>query len=193
MICGCSWSQAPLAKTWAFYANTFGYIAPHNQFYVSPTLLADHNSLHLEARYNYENQRTGSLWAGYNLRAGDKLSFEFTPMVGSVFGRTVGIAPGYQAVLAYRRVELNSQGEYVFDTNERSGSFFYTWSELTYSPAEWIRAGFVMERTKAYKSEFETQPGCLAGVTFKRTDFTVYVFNPGRSEPTVVLSVGVSF
>jgi hypothetical protein len=155
--------------------------------------MADRTWLHLEARYNYENQKTGSVWAGYNFHAGDKLALDFTPMVGGVFGRTTGFAPGYQGTLAYREIELYSQGEYVFDTGERSGSFFYTWSELTYSPAEWMRAGFVLERTKAYKSEFESQPGCLIGFTYNRYDFSVYVFNPGRTDPTVVLAMGLRF
>src|SRR5215469_11250075 len=65
LLCGRLWSQTPAASTWSFYANAYGYIAPHNEFYVSPTLLADHKWLHLEARYNYENQRTGSVWGGY--------------------------------------------------------------------------------------------------------------------------------
>jgi hypothetical protein len=194
LISGSLWAQTSAdPNAWSFYANIYAYIAPHNEFYASPTLLADHKWLHLEARYNYENQRTGSVWAGYNFHAGDKLVFEFTPMAGAVFGRTVGFAPGYQGLLTYGKVELNSQGEYVFDTRDRSGSFFYTWSELNYSLMEWLRVGFVVERTKAYKSPFETQPGCLIGFTFKRTDFTTYVFNPGRSDPSVVLAVGVRF
>jgi len=194
LACGCLSAQTPSSvKPWSFYANTYGYIAPHNEFYASPTLMADHKSLHLEARYNYENQRTGSVWAGYNFHAGDKLILDFTPMVGGVFGRTTGFAPGYQGTLTFRKAELYSQGEYVFDTGDRSGSFFYTWSELTYSPIEWMRAGFVLERTKAYKSDFESQPGCLIGFNYTRYDFSAYVFNPGRTDPTVVLAVGVRF
>ena len=79
----------PAQQPWAYSLTTDGYIAPKGQSYVSPVLTADHNWLHLEARYNYEDQRTGSLWAGYNFSAGKKLQFAVTPMIGqrSLFRR----------------------------------------------------------------------------------------------------------
>jgi len=50
-----------------------GYIPQNEDGYVSPIVAADHGWLHLEARYNYENLRTGSLWAGYNFSAGQEV------------------------------------------------------------------------------------------------------------------------
>ena len=41
-----------------------GYIIPNGTSYVNPVFTADRHWLHLEARYNYENLHTGSLWAG---------------------------------------------------------------------------------------------------------------------------------
>ncbi|MGB2665155.1 MAG: hypothetical protein WAK48_14200 [Candidatus Acidiferrum sp.] len=66
-----STAAAP-ASSWDFNASVSGYVVPRGQSYVSPTFTADHGTLHLEARYNYEAQRTGSLWAGYNLSVGKK-------------------------------------------------------------------------------------------------------------------------
>ena len=63
--------------------------------------------LHLEARYNYENLRTGSVWFGYNISAGKELVLNVTPMIGSVFGQSSGIAPGCEASLSYKRVTLS--------------------------------------------------------------------------------------
>src|SRR5258707_1426517 len=48
-----------------FSLATLGYLVPNDISYGSPTLTADHRWLHLEGQYNYENQQTGSLWAGY--------------------------------------------------------------------------------------------------------------------------------
>jgi hypothetical protein len=59
-------------------------------------LTADRGWLHLETRYNYENLETGSAWVGYNFSGGEKLKWEFTPMLGGVFGNTTGVAPGYE-------------------------------------------------------------------------------------------------
>jgi hypothetical protein len=178
---------------WSFYFSTYGYIVPHDQSYVSPTFTADHERLHLEARYNYENQETGSLWVGYNLSVGDKLVLEATPMIGGIFGNTTGIAPGFKVSLTYKRFELSTEGEYVFDTKDRAGSFFYSWNELTYSPRDWFRAGLVSQRTRAYHTDLDVQRGLLAGFSHKRADFTIYVFNAGWTDPTVVLALGFKF
>jgi len=181
------------ARPWKFSLSTYGYIVPHDQSYVSPTFTADHQWLHLEARYNYENQETGSLWVGYNLSVGHELVLEATPMLGGVFGNTAGVAPGYEVSLTYKRFELSTQGEYVFDTRDRTGSFFYNWNELTYSPLEWLRAGLVSQRTRAYHTPLDVQRGLLVGVSHKRLDFTTYIFNFGWTDPTVVLALGFKF
>ena len=55
---------------------------------------ADHEWLHLETRYNYEDLRTGSIWFRHNFSVGKQLVLNLTPMVGGVSGRTSGIAPG---------------------------------------------------------------------------------------------------
>jgi hypothetical protein len=181
------------ARSWSFTASASTYLVPDSQNYVSPTFTADRSRLHLEARYNYESLKTGSLWIGYNFQFGDKLILAVTPIVGGVFGDLNGIAPGYNLSLSYWKVELSSQSEYVFDLQDRSGNFFYTWSELSYSPVEWFRTGLVVQRTKAYQSDLDIQRGLLAGVSYKKIDFTTYVFNFGWTDPTVVLGVSVNF
>jgi hypothetical protein len=180
-------------KPWSFSLTTYGYIVPHDRSYASPTFTADHERLHLEARYNYENQETGSLWIGYNLSVGDKLLLEAIPMIGVVFGNTNGIAPGYKFSLTYKRFDLSTEGEYVFDTKERAGSSFYSWNELTYSPRDWFRAGLVSQRTRAYHTELDVQRGLLVGFSYKKVDFTTYIFNAGWTDPTVVLALGFKF
>jgi hypothetical protein len=177
---------------WSFTASAYGYLIPDSRDYINPNFTADHDWLHLEARYNYEALETGSLWVGYNFSFGEELVFDITPMLGGVFGDLTGIAPGYNASLGYKRFLLSSQGEFFFDTGE-SDHFFYTWSELTYSPLDWLRAGVVIQRTKAYKTEFDIQRGFLVGVSFKKVELTTYVFNLGWTDPTIVIGVGYSF
>jgi hypothetical protein len=178
---------------WSFSATADGYVVPHAEFFVSPTFTADRDWLHLEARYNYESQYTGSLWIGYNFSVGHKLVFEATPMIGGVFGNTTGIAPGYEMSLTYKRVSLSSSGEYVFDTKNGDGNFFYSWPQLTYRPLDWFHVGLVAQRTKAYHTSFDTQRGFLIGFSHKGAQFTTYVFNPGWSDPTLVFELGWSF
>jgi hypothetical protein len=181
------------AQRWSLYAAAAGYVIPDGRSYVSPTITADRSWLHLEGRYNYENLETGSLWIGYNFTLADTPELTLTPMIGGVLGKLNGVAPGYLGTLNYKGIAVFSQGELVFDAQEKSGSFFYTWSELSYAPAEWFRAGVAIQRTKAYQTNLGIQRGFLAGLSYKRLDSTVYVFNLGWTDPTVVISLGVRF
>ncbi len=180
-------------KKWSFEASAYAYLLPGDRHYVQPSFKADRGRLHLEARYNYEALRTGSLWAGYNFGVGEKLAFEFTPMVGGIFGDTNGIAPGFRTSLSWRKLEFYSESEYVIDTGDRTSNFFYTWSELTLAPVEWFRFGLVGQRTRAYQTDLDIQRGPLLGFTFKRIDLGAYFFNIDRDHPTTVFSLTVSF
>jgi hypothetical protein len=110
-----------------------------------------------------------------------------------VFGDTTGIAPGYSGSLNWWKLELYSEGEYVFDTGNSSNNFFYNWSELSISPFDWLRVGMVTQRTQVYQTDRNIQRGFLVGLSYKQLNFTTYVFNPDESKPTVVLAAGVSF
>jgi hypothetical protein len=194
-----SLSSAPPAiedesgKTWSFSASAYAYFVPDDREYVQPTFTADRDWLHLEARYNYEDLETGSAWLGYNLAGGEKLAWEFTPMLGGVFGRTYGIAPGYKGSLSWWKVELYSEGEYVFDTGDSSDSFFYNWSELALAPVEWFRFGLVTQRTRVYETDRDVQRGLLAGFSYRNASLSAYVFNLDESRPTVVAAVTLNF
>ena len=122
-----AFAQAPTSSVkepGEFSLTTDSYVVPDENGYASPTLAADRDWLHLEARYNYENLRTGSLWVGYSFSAGKNLVLNVTPMIGGVFGRTAGIAPGCEASLTYKKIELSVSNEYVFDTSAKSGNFY---------------------------------------------------------------------
>ena len=98
------------------------YIVPNDQEYAQPTFTADRDWLHLEARYNYESLKTGSAWVGYNFSGGEKMAWEFTPMLGGVFGNTTGIAPGYKGSLSWWKLGLYSEGEYALRYGQFGGS-----------------------------------------------------------------------
>jgi hypothetical protein len=178
---------------WEISLAVYGYLLPDKDGYINPTVAADHGWLHLEARYNYENLKTGSVWTGYNFSAGKKLVLNFTPMIGGVFGRTTGIAPGCEASLSYKQVKVSLSNEYVFDTTNKSGNFYYSWPELTYSPTDWLRVGLAAQRTKPSQGKLDTQRGFLVGFSHKQAEFSIYTFNAGWTDPTVVLEVGWSF
>jgi len=170
-------------------AAVFTFFVPKNGDYVQPVAALDRDFLHLEARYNYEDANTGSLWVGYNFSGGGALTWELTPMLAGVFGNTDGVAPGYEGALGYWKLELASEGEYVFDFADASGGFFYNWSELALSPFEWFRFGFVVQRTRVYQTERGIQRGLLLGVANELAGVTTYVFNPDDPGAVWVLAL----
>ena len=111
---------------WKISITVDSYILPDQDSYINPNVTADHGWLQLEARYNYENLRTGSVWFGYNFSTGKNLVLNVTPMVGGVFGQTSGIAPGCAASLSYKHVTLSISNEYVFDLTDHTRSFYYS-------------------------------------------------------------------
>ncbi|MCL4787688.1 MAG: hypothetical protein KJ070_12985 [Verrucomicrobia bacterium] len=185
--------EEPKDEGWSFGVSAYQFFVPDDNDYFQPTITLDHKWLHLEGRYNYEDLHTASFWAGYNFGGGETVAWEFTPMLGGVFGDTAGLAPGYKGSVSWWWLELYSEGEYLFDSRDSSDSFFYNWSELTLNPVDWFRIGMVTQRTKVYETDRDIQRGLLVGFTFKRWDFTTYVLNPDRSEPTVALAVSFGF
>jgi hypothetical protein len=180
-------------NAWSFSAAVARYILADEPDYFQPTLSADYKRLHLEARANYEDLDTGSVWIGCNFSGGTTVEWELTPMIGGVFGNTTAVAPGLALSVGWWKVELYADNEYVVDTGERSDSFFYNWSELTLAPVEWFRFGMVTQRTRAYQSDREIQRGVMAGVSLGRLNLTGYVFNPDDDRPFYVFAVDADF
>jgi hypothetical protein len=81
----------------------------------------------------------------------------------------------------------------MIDSRGSSESFFYAWSEMTWSFTESFWAGLALQRTRARESDLDIQRGFLVGVTVRGVDLTAYVFNWGWEEPTLVFSVGMEF
>ena len=180
-------------EPWTFSGSLYAYFPPDSGNYLQPTLTADRGWLHLEVRYNYEALDTGSAWLGYNFSGGDSVAWEFSPMLGGVFGKLTGVAPGYEGSVRWRRLELYSEGEYVIDSADPSASFFYNWSELTLSALDWLRIGVVAQHTHVYRTDRQIQRGLLVGFSHGRTDLTANVFNPDDRNPTIVIALRVSW
>jgi hypothetical protein len=181
------------ARAWEFDASVWYYIVPQNDNYLQPTVMADHDWLHLEGRYNYEAPNTGSAWLGYNFSVGSKFSVDFTPMAGAVIGGLTGAAPGYELTVNWWKLNFESDGEYVFDFGDRENDFFYNWSQLGIAPLEWLQLGISIQRTRAYDTDRDLQRGFFAGVVWRQFYFDAYVFNPDDPTPTVIIAVGASF
>ena len=186
----------PAAATppgWSGLASLFTYVVPDEDTFVQPTVAVDRGALHLEGRYNYEDLETGSAWVGRNFSVGDAVTLEITPMAGVVFGQTDGVAVGFSGTLAWRALDLSSESEYVIDAGDRADSFLYTWSELGWTPVNWLRAGLSVQRTRVYQTEFDIQRGVFAALSLGPWQVSAYLFNPDADTPTLIIGAAFSF
>jgi hypothetical protein len=174
-------------------ATAFYYAMRDQSDFASGVVSYNRESLHLEARYNYEDRNAASAFVGWNLAGGGDLSFEVTPILGLLFGSSRGVVPGVEASVAYGAFDASVEAEYVDDLDDHSASYFYTWNELGWSPVAWLRLGLAGQRTRAIQSDRELERGAFAQVIASKLHFGIYVFNPDLDSRYVVASFGVSF
>jgi hypothetical protein len=178
---------------WQLEGLLYDYILPHEGDILMPILYVDWRSFHAEVRYNYEDMRTASVFAGYRLEAGEKLAFGATPMVGILFGNSSGLAPGLLLDLAYGKFDFYSESEYIVDFSGSENNYFYTWTELAFTPLENIRTGISANRTRLYQAELDVQKGLFAQCTFGKSTAGFHYFNPFTEDYFFVASLGFEF
>jgi hypothetical protein len=181
------YSQEENTTEWEFSAEADLYFT--DPFIFLPIFIADKAKLHLEARYNYEDLKTFSGWAGYNFFGGEEFEYFITPMIGVVVGRTDGIAPGLEFTLSYAGFELYSESEYLFDFKSSENNFFYSWTDLTFSPLDWLWLGISGQRTRLYQTDVEIERGLILGSAYKNFEITSYFYNPFSDEFFFMLSL----
>ena len=138
-------------------------------------------SFRLEARYNYEARDAASAFVGWRFAGGDTVTFEVTPIVGALFGSARGSLDAY------------IEAEYVRDLEQSSASYFYAWSEVGWTPAEWLRIGLVGQRTRIVNNGRDLQRGAFVQLKGGKATLAVYAFNPDSAERYVIISLGVQF
>ena len=169
-------------SSWDFGFSVYWYIYPNESSYLQPTATVDHGWLHLEARYNDEALQTGSIWVGWNLAWGKALKLSLTPMVGGVFGKVNGIAPGLEWSLAWGPLQLYSENEFVIDLVKVEQSFFVAWSELSFRAFGWLHTGLALQRTRSHAVPRVVSWGPFVGVSLWKVEVAAFWFNPGQAD-----------
>ena len=179
------------SSEWNFSVETDLYFT--DPFTFLPIFIADKGNLHLEARYNYEDLKTFSGWVGYNFFGGDEFEYFITPMLGAAIGRTDGIAPGLEFTLGYAGFELYSESEYLFDFASSEYNFFYSWTDLTYSPLDWLWFGISGQMTKEFETELEIDRGLILGGSYRNFEITGYFYNAFTDDAFFMLALSIEF
>ena len=178
---------------WSFSAWAEYFIIPGEKDFFNPTFYARSDKLHFEGRYNYEDRNTASFWGGWRFKFGKGVKFVIVPMAGIVFGNTEGIAPGLEMEIAYKKFDLYSESEHVFDFSGKKNNFFYMYSELAFRPIKAIRTGIMTQRTKVYETDRELQRGIFGEYYFGRFRVGAFYFNPFANDNFLIASFSVDF
>jgi hypothetical protein len=185
--------DAPAERALSGTITGYGYLLPDQPNYGMAVGSVNYGALHLEARYNYEARASTSAFVGWTFAGGKDFTWEVTPIIGTLFGRTHGLVPGVEAGVAYKAFDAYIEAEYVFDRQQSSGNYLYAWSELGWKPLAWLRVGVVGQRTRVVDNGRDLQRGVLLQVFAGKATVSAYAFNPDNSKRYATLAVGVDF
>ena len=178
------------AEAWEFSGSVFYSEPPGSQDRLTPILYADRGALHLEARYNYEDLQTLSLFGGWTFSSEGELEVAATPMLGATLGETRGIVPALELDVGWRRLAWYAEMEYLFDLEDRDDDFFYSWSTLTYGFTEGLSAGLVVERSKLVDTDTSVQPGLALELQHENVGLSLYAYDLGTDDAYLVVALG---
>jgi hypothetical protein len=185
--------QSQTDSSWSFSLSGFYYYVPEDKNLLSFIGYADHKRFHLEARYNYEDRNTGSVFGGWRFETGNSFEFAATPMVGVIFGNLDGIAPGLELEATYGKFGYYSETEYVIDFSGDENNFVYVWGELVFKPIPALDIGVTYQKTRLYQTDVDIQWGILSKYSFGRFTAGAYYFNPFTSDDFIVFSLSLDF
>jgi hypothetical protein len=186
-------ASAPADPSWEFALTGYPTVVRGGDNYTSAIATADRGPLHLEARVNYESVGARSAFVGWNFSGGETVKWELTPLVGGAWGTTQAFVAGFEATVAWRRLDFYVEAEYVRDRSEDTPSYTYAWSELGWRPVEWLRVGVAGQRTRLYGGDRDYQRGPFGQLTWRKVTIGGYWFNPGSNAQVFVGMIGVTF
>jgi len=142
-----------------------------------------------EGRYNYEAEKSFSLYGGKTFSGEDALTWAFTPLAGIMIGDYRGCAAGMNLDLSRGNILFSSTVQYIFSMRVRQNNFLYNWSELGYQVSKHVYAGLAVQQTWPYKKVCEWDPGLQLSFSLSKWTFPIYAFNPGSGNRYVVVGI----
>jgi len=178
---------------WEFSVSGSYYAYPADEDNLIAVARANRGNLQFEARYNYEDRKTGSVFAGWILSAGTSFTISMTPMAGMAFGRTTGVVPALEASLGAGMFDFYAETEYLIDVHDLSGNFFYSWLELGVAPIDIVRIGLTAQRSRIVQSPLVLDRGLFAQVAPGPGKLSLYAFNLFTESWFLVVGIEISW
>jgi hypothetical protein len=192
-VAGAQVPPPPEPRVWDISMTVLGFLLQDEGDVVIGIASADRQALHLEARYNYEGLRTGSVFAGRTFTVGSDGWLTLVPMAGVAFGDSDGVVPALELEALVGPLVITSENEYLFGTSDETEDFFYSWNEVSIHPVEEFRLGFAGQRMRTEASGLEWDKGIVAGVAGESVSADFYGFNMFSENEFVVVGMTVAF
>ena|SRR5687767_854120 len=153
--------------------------------------IQSNNKWYAEVRYNYEELRTFSFYAGKKFSRENRFSYSVIPMAGGVVGRFNGASVGLHLDMDFEGLFLSSESQYTFSTQHKLDNFYFNWAELGYQPCGWLYAGAAMQHTYLFDemTQNNIDLGMVIGFTFGNWTIPVYGFNPDNKNRFFVIGI----
>jgi hypothetical protein len=168
----------------------YHYIGANQQYTYMPVLHYQTNkNWYSEARYNYEDLQTVSLYVGKTFTGTNRLSYSLTPMLGGVMGKFNGFSTGLNVDMTFDKFFFSTQAQYSFSTNNYNPGFLYNWSEVGYQGLKWLYAGLSIQQTHTIREGSTIEKGILIGFSFKNYTIPIYTFDPLKGERYFIVGI----
>ncbi|MBC8052775.1 MAG: SPOR domain-containing protein [Sphingobacteriaceae bacterium] len=144
-----------------------------------------------EGRYNYEAPNTFSLYMGRTYSKEAKLSYSISPIAGAVIGELNGGSLGANISVGYKNFYLYTQPQYTFSVEGAYDNYIYSWTDITYSPLNWLSVGVSLQHTKGYKTKGFVENGLVIEAAYKKLTFPIYIYSPHTSSRTFLFGASI--
>jgi hypothetical protein len=183
--------ELPAQTKWGLENYYYGG-QPGGSLFVPKIFLECRNNWYTEVRYNYEAERTLSVFTGRSFSAGGDSGFFITPMLGLSAGGFRGISLATNAGMSWNNVFVSMESQYSIETVKGRNNFFFSWLESGYQFCRFLFGGVTLQYLREEGLD-EWHPGLLAGVEIGKLSVPFYVFNPGKTCSYFVLGVNYEF
>src|SRR5262245_45440076 len=110
-------------QQWEAGMELYGNIVPEEPFSITPIVYFNSDAVYFEARYNYEELHTASLYVGKYFSREGKLSFDIAPLVGVVAGDLNAGSVGASIELRWGRWLWSMIPQYTFSWTDHTENF----------------------------------------------------------------------
>ena len=148
---------------------------------------------YIEARYNYEDVKTVSLYFGRSFEINKKVDVEIIPMIGLVYGNIKGVSPGFNLNFEYKRFHSSTECQYTFDLEDRGNSFFWDWSNFYIRVHENISVGTAIQIYRPQKGDSFVYASPALNLEFGSFSIEANAYNLWEKHPLYTLGFEYNF